>query len=76
MAQFRTTIPLRLKGLLRRLPRGAQIQRLGLNPERTHIILEWEHEPWRTPYTVPVEISPAALRRQEPLPECVQGAVH
>lgn len=72
MSKFQTTIPTDLSSVMASLPKGAFFNSTRLSEDRQSLVIEWEHDDWKTPYTVPVELSPAVLRGDEPMPAVVK----
>jgi len=75
MSKFSTTIPTTVDELLQALPRGAILNRLRLSDDQRSIVLEWEHDDFRTPYTGAIEVAPTCLTGKQPWPACVKQRV-
>lgn len=74
MSKFTTTIPVAVDEVIGNLPKGSFIHPISgirLSENRRSLVLEWEHDDLKTPYTRPVEISVAMLNGKEALPQIV-----
>jgi hypothetical protein len=72
MSKFSTTIPVNVEAVTDSLPKNSFIHGVRIGDDKKSIVIDWEQDDWRTPYTVPVEVSPDALTGKEPLPETVK----
>jgi hypothetical protein len=72
MSKFTTTIPVPVDAVLKMLPPNSFVNTVRIGEDKASLVVEWEQDEWRTPYTVPVEVSAKALANEEPLPETVK----
>lgn len=72
MSKFTTTIPVDVQAVKDSLPKQSHIHRTHISADGHSLVLEWENDEWRTPYTVNMEVSPDALAGKEPLPDYVK----
>ena len=72
MSKFSTTIPTAVDETIQSLPSGAILNHIRLSDDPRGVVLEWEHEDFRTPFTGPIEVAPACLAGKQPWPACVR----
>lgn len=72
MSKFTTTVPTGFNDVLTTLPKGSFFTATRLSDDRKSLIIEWENDDWKTPFTVPVEVAQEALIGKQPLPATVK----
>lgn len=72
MSKFSTTIPVNVEEVIKSLPENSFLHGVRIGDDKKSVVVEWENDNWRTPYTVPVEVQPDALTGKESLPDTVK----
>lgn len=72
MSKFATLIPVDVETLVKALPAGSFLNKIRLADDQKGIVIEWDCDNLRTPYTVPVDISPSMILDGEHMPACVK----
>ena len=75
MSKLRTTIPNGLAEALKRLPQGYYINPntgISLTPDKLSLVIDWEHEDWKTPYTNHEPITLEQVEGRSELPPTVK----
>ena len=72
MSKFTATIPVDVDRVINSLPKGHFFHGVRLGEDGKSLVIHWEHDDWKTPFTVPVEVSPAVLAGKERVPEVVR----
>jgi len=64
MSQFKTVIAVPVASVLAKLPPGSFVDPhngVRFDAESKSVVVQWEHDDYRTPYSIPVEFSEAHL---------------
>ena len=75
MSKFTTTIPVLVDEALAKLPAGAfvhPVSGVNISPDKRSLVIEWEHDDFKTPYSRPVEMSLAVLEGSEAAPDTIK----
>lgn len=72
MSKFTTTIPVSVEAVTGSMPKGSFLNEVKLGDDKKSVVIEWENDDYKTPFTGPVELSPLVLEGKEPLPATVK----
>lgn len=72
MSKFKTKIPVDIKGVVDKLPKGHFVHGIELDADRQSVTLLWEHDHFVTLYSIPVEFSVEAIQGTQPMPGVVK----
>jgi len=68
MSKFSTRIPVDVEAIRAALPPASSVQSVRLGEDKKSLVVDWESEDWTTPFTVPIEVTPEALRGLAAMP--------